>query len=115
MVWNHVFMAYETYRASSCDLVLFWMALPCTILSITRHVHREQRCNFTEPLLAKGTMAYLFMASFWLEPAQMTALMMSKAIIVAVWLSEAMDYERIHPWLHVIVAADAHYYIDCIR
>lgn len=41
MTWNHVFMAYETYRASGSDSALFCMALPCTVLSITRHVHGE--------------------------------------------------------------------------
>lgn len=96
MVWNHVFMAYETYRASRVDGVLRCMALPCTLLSVVRHVHHEKCCNTTEPLLAKATMLYLAWASTWLETAQMAALMASKALIVAVWL-----------------AADAHYYLDC--
>ena len=113
MVWNHVFMAYETYRASRVDGVLWCMALPCTLLSVVRHVHHEKCCNTTEPLLAKATMLYLAWASTWLETAQMAALMASKALIVAVWLAEDHNYELIHPWLHVLVAADAHYYLDC--
>ena len=115
IVWNHIFMAYETYRSMSCDKVLFFMALPCTILSVVRHVYRERCCNVTEPVLAKSTMVYLLVASFAInDPSHVATMMLIKAVIVFVWLAEDKDYERIHPWLHVLVAADAHYYIDCI-
>ena len=114
IVWNHVFMAYETGRACFVDPTLFCLALPCTVLSVYRHLHHEQCCNATEPVLAKATMVYLFFASLALGAAQVAVLVASKLVIVAVWLVEDQDYEKIHPWLHVLVGLDAHVYISAV-
>jgi len=114
IVWNHVFMAYEVYRAAGTDWILFVLGGVCTVLSVVRHVHRESRCCVSEPLVAKCTEIYIAIASMGLPFAQMLTLMASKALVLVVWALEDRDYERIHPWLHVLVAADAHYYLGCM-
>ena len=114
IVWNHVLMAYETYRASMADRVLFCLALPCTLLSVLRHLHHEKCCNTVEPILAKTTMVYLTIANRSLNATQLAVSVASKALIVSVWMIEDYNYELIHPWLHILVALDAHFYINCL-
>mgnify|MGYP004369890183 CR=1 FL=1 len=115
MIWNHVFLMYEVYRAAGVDWILFVLGFAVTVMSVTRHMYYEKRFFLTaEPLAAKGTVLYIVIASAGLPCGQMAALLASKGLIVLLYAVQNRDYERLHPWMHVLVAIDAHYYISCI-
>ena len=107
VMWNHVLLAYEVARCG--ERVLFVLGPMTVVLSVLRHRSRERAHNFIEPLLAKATLAYTSIRAVLLFPAptvlRHTAI---KAAVLGTWLAEDRAYERIHPWLHVLVAADVH-------
>ena len=117
IMWNHVFIAYESYRAYGVDSVLCVLGTICTILSLLRHHFRETCLNTSEPWVAKATQVYIALAASRFPADQILGLMCLKSIMLLLWLHEDRaflgGYERAHPWLHILAALDAHHYIDC--
>ena len=117
MMWNHVFIAYESYRAFGVDYVLCVLGAVCTILSLLRHRFRETRFNTSEPLVAKATQVYIALAATSFPAEQIIGVVCVKAAMLLLWSHEDSaflgGYERAHPWLHILAALDAHYYISC--
>ena len=112
-MWNHVFMAHAVLRARRLDRRLFWLGLVTTVLSLHRHAHRERTCRACEPFMAKLTLAYWTLAG--LRRAPWRAVLAPKALVLFLWMVEDYDYELLHPWLHVLVAVDAHWYLDTLE
>lgn len=112
MIWNHVFMLAQTARALGLDTRLFALGLVTSVLSVYRHLHRETRCNTCEPALAKLTLCYV--AAKGLGQVPFWRWLLPKCLALCVWLREDRDYERLHPWLHVLVAVDAGWYLDAL-
>lgn len=115
MIWNHVFMAYEVYRGYyALEGILCMLGGITTVLSIYCHLHNECRCNKIESFFAKGTEVYSLLASIYYLPLRNAIeLTLFKVFMYIVWRNEHYNYEKIHPWMHLLVAMDAHYYITC--
>ncbi len=112
-MWNHALLAYEVARCvTSGEPALFALGAVTVVLSLLRHRSRERAHNVVEPLLAKATLLYTSVRAALLFPApaalRHTAI---KAVVLCTWLAEGLAYERIHPWLHVLVAVDVHCYL----
>ncbi len=117
LFWNHIFILYETYYSLIYgEYVLFTLSFVTTFLSYYRHLHRETKCNTCEPYFAKGTELYMTLISFYyFNMMEIVTLLYLKSLMLFIWKIEWLNYETIHPWLHVIVALDAHYYLSCYR
>jgi hypothetical protein len=116
-MWNHALLAYEVARCLACgEHVLFVLGAMTVVLSALRHRSRERAHNVVEPLMAKATLLYTTVRAALLFPAPAALrLAVIKAAVLGTWLAEGHAYERIHPWLHVLVAADMHYYLTKFR
>lgn len=117
MVWNHVFIAYEVYRAYGLDKILFVLGATTVVLSTLRHRHAEQRYNTVEPLVAKLSQAYIMYEAAQRGIGCLGDVLCPKAVLLGLWLVEDHTwlggFEILHPWLHIVAALDAHVYLDC--
>ena len=117
IIWNHVFVMYEIWRSYRVkEYALCTLAGGTVFLSTIRHLYHEKHLNTIEPLVAKSTELYMIASSvYYLKRRDMMKLMLSKMLIYAIWKCQYLNYEKIHPWLHVLIAIDAHYYINCYQ
>ena len=117
IVWNHIFVLFETWRSFRVkEYALCTLAGGTLVLSTIRHLYHEKCLNTIEPLVAKSAELYMMGASiYYLKRRDMMKLILSKFLIYAVWKYQYYNYEKIHPWLHVLIAIDAHYYINCFK
>ena len=113
MMWNHLFILYEVYRSFiHGEYVLFFLGGGTTIFSTLRHLHYEKKYDTIESVFAKSSQVYTLLYSY----AYLThyeIMVISKLIMILWWrIGDALHFELLHPWLHVIAAMDAHIYID---
>ena len=115
MLWNHVFILYEVYQSFYyAEYLLFILSSITTILSYYRHFYNERVCNHCEPYFAKGTELYMTTMSVCLfQSSDILILLCLKLFMIFIWKMESYNFEFIHPWLHIVVAMDAHYYLYC--
>ena len=68
-----------------------------------------------EHISAKMSAIYpIFSSIYYFELYQIYTILALKLNILIVWyVFEKINYEKIHPWLHIMVAIDAHYYLNC--
>ena len=114
MIWNHVFIVGEVIRCIIVgEGILFCLGFLTSIFSVWRHLYRETKYNTIESIAAKSTVAYLTVSSLcnftWQEQFIPAFL---KLALLSVWYLQVHDYESIHPWMHIIVAIDAHHYLS---
>lgn len=110
MMWNHVFMLQQSIRALEVNKSLGTLGIITTLLSVHRHWLYEPK-GFIEPYVAKFTSLYMAYLSMYLHKRDMVLLMLSKAFMLFVWFNELRDYEKIHPWLHILISIDAWYLV----
>jgi len=114
MIWNHILFVYEVIRSLYYyEYVYATIGGITTILSTMRHLHHEQKYNNIEPILAKLIMMYNFsMAVYYFEYYQIIHNILFKIIMILIWTVEEYNYEKIHPWIHILAAADGHIYLN---
>lgn len=114
MMWNHVFMLHQSLRAFKVNNALGTLGITTTLLSIHRHWLYEPKGSI-EPYVAKLTAMYMAYVSLSLKANDTLLLMLSKAFMLFIWTIELQDYEKIHPWLHVLISIDAWYLIRQLK
>ena len=83
-------------------------------LSMVYHRYNERACIVPEGICAKACVLLLVSNGVraGLHPRESV---LPSAIAFLLWKLSQRDYERWHPWMHIVVAADVHYYLFCIR
>lgn len=115
ILWNHIFFVFEIFRSIIYEeYFLCALASATTGLSYFRHLHHEKKCNCIEPFFAKGTEIYMTcMSLYYFTFEDILILTYMKFAILLIWHMEKYNYEYIHPWLHIAIAVDSHYYLSC--
>lgn len=109
-------MVYEVYRGLYYqEYIYFLLGGTTSVLSTLCHMHHEKKYENIESLVAKVTLIYPILTSiYYFTTYQIFFILFWKFCLVFTWyFLQDLHYEKIHPWLHIIVAIDAHYYIDC--
>ena len=114
IVWNHIFMILETLRGLYIlDYVLLILGIIASTLSTLYHVSGETKYNLSEVVSVRVIQSYMLIYSIlWFEYYMMINILCLKCLITFIYFVSYIDYEKIHPWLHVIVGIDAHIYIN---
>ena len=115
IIWNHIFMMYEVYRCIDAkEYMLLLLGGITSILSIICHLYNEKKCDNIEGIIAKTTQIYIIISSlYYFNIYQILLIIFFNMCLYTLWkFSNKIDYEQIHPWLHIIVAINAHYYIN---
>jgi hypothetical protein len=115
MMWNHIFILYEMLRGIYWETyILAFLGGSTIVMSIYRHYHYENRCNTIEHIVAKITEMYMLLYAIITFNMYTTfTILIMKLWMVLWWYMEIYNYERMHPWLHMWVAIDVHYWINC--
>ena len=115
MLWNHIFFVFELARSLMYEeYLLFIFGCITTGLSYYRHLYNEDCCNTCEPFIAKFTVAYMSLVGLWyFDSMDLYVLFFNKCLLLLIWKIECINYELIHPWLHIVMAMDTHYYVSC--
>ena len=114
MMWNHVFMLQQGVSAFAVNRTLGVLGVLTTLLSIHRHWMYEPKGHI-EPYVAKFTSLYMAYLSLSLKKRDILLLMLSKAFMLSIWYIELWNYEKIHPWLHVLISIDGWYLVRQLK
>ena len=114
IIWNHIFMLFEVYRCIyATEYILFFLGIITTTLSTLRHLYYEKNFIIIEPLIAKMTIIYILLSSIYLFVLyKILIIILSQVLLLVAWNFENINYEKYHPWLHIIVCINIHYYIN---
>ena len=82
-----------------------------TLLSLLYHRGYERRFILSEGLCAKASIALVVYHGLRLKLRTIDAVLPSALVFVLWRLSQHCNYERWHPWMHLVVAADVHYFL----
>jgi hypothetical protein len=112
MMWNHLAFAHAAHRCVRAGFpAMGALGGVTTLLSLLYHRSRERHYVVPEGLCAKVSIGLLVYHGLQSKMSTANAVLPS-ALVFALWrLSHRADYERWHPWMHVVVAADVHYFL----
>lgn len=114
IIWNHIFMIIEIYRCiKEKEYILFLLGSTTSILSLIYHLSEENKCVNIESKFAKATVIYIMLSSIYhFSPKKILLMIFLKLCLYILWKNCHINYKKIHPWMHIIMAIDAHYYIN---
>ena len=107
-------MLQQGLHAFEVNKTLGVLGTVTTLLSIHRHWLYEPKRHI-EPYVAKFTSMYMAYLSLSLQKKDTMLLMLSKASMLFIWYIELRNYEKIHPWLHVLISIDGWYLIRQLK
>ena len=84
-----------------------------TLLSLLYHRSHERHCVNPEGLCAKASIGLLVYHGLQSKMSKPNAILPS-ALVFALWRLadvQGRHYERYHPWIHLAVAMDVHYFL----
>ena len=85
-----------------------------TVLSLLYHRDHERHFAVPEGISAKLCIALVVYHGLQGRISKIDAILPS-AIVFILWRLSQCDYERWHPWMHIVVAADVHYFLYCVH
>ena len=115
MMWNHILIANSAYRCVRAGYkTMGYLGYLTTVLSLLSHRHNERDFAVPECICANSSLLLLVYHGLaaGLRPADA---ILPSATVFALWRLSQRDYERWHPWMHIVVAADVHYFLYCIK
>ena len=117
IIWNHVFILYNIiYGYMIRTYIYSILGGTVLILSTLRHLHHEKKYNRIEPFVAKFCVCYNLSTSvYYLTFRQNMILLFIKCTLLFMWKIESYHYEYIHPWLHIIIFIDNHFYLSFLH
>ena len=112
MMWNHLAFAHVAHRCVRAGYPSMGaLGGVTTLLSLLYHRSHERRWVKTEGLCAKVSIGLVVYHGLQSKMSKANAVLPS-ALVFALWrLAQGADYERWHPWMHLVVAADVHYFL----
>jgi hypothetical protein len=113
MMWNHVVVVHAAYDCLRRGFtVLGSSGMAAAALSLLYHSHEEKAYQLTEGVVAKMTMLLLVYQGLRHPRVSTADAVLPSLAVFTLWrLSQHVDYERWHPWMHILIAADVHYFL----
>lgn len=112
MMWNHVAIAHAAHRCTRAGFPgMGALGYLTTLLSLLYHRGYERRFILSEGLCAKASIALVVYHGLQSKMSKADAILPSALVFVLWRLSQRCNYERWHPWMHLVVAADVHYFL----
>jgi hypothetical protein len=112
MMWNHIAIAHAAQRCVRAGYPCMGaLGAVTTLLSLLYHRSRERRWVRVEGLCAKAAIGLLVYHGLQSKMSKAHAVLPSALVFVLWRLSQRCNYERYHPWMHLAVAADVHYFL----
>ena len=114
MMWNHIAIAHAAYKCVRAGYKpLGYLGSLTTVLSLLYHRDHERYYVFPEGVCAKTCVLMVVYHGLRAKMSKVDAVLPS-AIVFVLWRFSQRNYERWHPWMHIVVAADVHYFLFCI-
>ena len=115
MMWNHVAIAHAAWDCVRANYVpMGYIGYAMTALSLAYHRYYERCFAKLENFAAKCCIATVELLGLRAKLPVAHATLPS-ALVYALWKWSQRDYERWHPWMHFVVAADVQYFLHCVR
>lgn len=113
IIWNHIFIAINViYAFYNNEYILGFLGFFTCIFSIFRHIYNEQIFNIIEPFFAKACIGYMFIMSlYYFNYTQICLLIIIKLLFFFIYRIQYINYEYIHPWLHIIISLYTYLYL----
>ena len=110
-MWNHIVIAHVSYRCVRAGYKpMGYLGYLTTALSLLYHRNNERNFIVAEGISAKLCIALLVYHGLQAKLSKANAILPS-ALVFILWRLSQRDYERWHPWMHIVVAADVHYFL----
>lgn len=113
-MWNHIAIAHAAYRCIRAGYTsMGLLGSATTALSLLYHRSHERDYILPEGIAAKLS---ILMVAYHSRASGLSTLdtYLPAVLVFVLWRSSMRSYERWHPWLHLVVAADVHYFLHRI-
>ena len=115
IMWNHVFIAHASYRCIRRGYVaLGSLGSLAAVLSLLYHSHRERAYAVPEGVVAKSCVFLLMYHGMEAGLSARKVVIPNMAVFV-LWRLSQRHYEWSHPWMHLVVSANVHYFLHCVK
>ena len=115
IMWNHAAIAHASWRCvHEGQRQLGYIGCVTTALSLMYHRHSERVCVGPEGICAKACILLMVCKGVRAGLRPCESILPSAGVFI-LWRLSQRNYERWHPWMHIVVAADAHYFLHCIK
>lgn len=115
IMWNHVALAHAAHRCVQKGYApMGYLGYLATGLSLLYHRHYERQFVTPEGIVAKLCVVLVVFHGLRAKMSKVNAVVPS-AIVFVLWRLSQSNYERWHQWMHLVVAADVHYFLHCIQ
>ena len=114
MMWNHLAIAHSAYRCTREGYRgMGYLGYLTTILSLLYHRSNERHWKVPEGICAKASIALVVHHGLRAGLPKSKAVLPSAAVFI-LWRLSQTNYERWHPWMHLVVSADVYYFLHCM-